>query len=75
VNRKAAERPEVKEFVEYYLVNSAQLAREVGYTPLPAEAYKAAWARFQQRNTGTVFGGTPEVGVKIMDLLTRELKS
>jgi phosphate transport system substrate-binding protein len=56
-------------------VNSAQLAREVGYTPLPAEAYKAAWARFQQRNVGTVFGGTPEVGVKIMDLLTRELKS
>jgi len=75
VNRKAAERPEVAEFVEFYLVNGATLAREVGYTPLPDAAYKAAWARFQERKTGTVFGGIPEVGVQIMELLQRELKS
>jgi len=75
VNRKAAERPEVKEFVEFYIVNVASLAREVGYTPLPDPAYKAARARFQERKTGTVFGGVPEVGVQIMELLQRELKS
>ncbi len=75
VNRKAVDRPEVAEFVEYYLVNVAKLAREVGYTPLPDAAYKAARARFQERKVGTVFGGVPEVGVQIMELLERELKS
>lgn len=75
VNRKAVDRPEVAEFVEYYLVNVAKLAREVGYTPLPDAAYKAARARLQERKVGTVFGGVPEVGVQIMELLERELKS
>ncbi|MCS6878986.1 MAG: PstS family phosphate ABC transporter substrate-binding protein [Geminicoccaceae bacterium] len=75
VNRKAADRPEVAEFIEYYLVNVSKLAREVGYTPLPDAAYKAAWARFQERKTGTVFGGVPEVGIQIMELLERELRS
>lgn len=75
VNRKAVDRPEVAEFVEYYLVNGAKLAREVGYTPLPDAAYKAARARLQERKVGTVFGGVPEVGVQIMELLERELKS
>lgn len=75
VNRKAAERPEVKEFVEFYLTKGAELAQEVGYTPLPAEAYKVAMDRFAARKTGTAFGGHPEVGMKIMDLLARELKS
>lgn len=75
VNRKAAERPEVVEFVEFYLEKGAELAKEVGYTPLPAEAYKVAKERFKARKVGTAFGGHPEVGLKIMDLLARELKS
>ncbi len=75
VNRKAADRPEVAEFVDFYLVKGAELAREVGYTPLPAEAYKVALERFKARKVGTAFGGHPEVGLKIMDLLARELKS
>ncbi len=75
VNRKAADRPEVKEFVQFYLDKGAELAQEVGYTPLPAEAYKIAMDRFASRKIGTAFGGRPEVGMKIMDLLARELKS
>jgi phosphate transport system substrate-binding protein len=75
VNRKSADRSEVKEFVEFYLTKGAELAQEVGYTPLPAEAYKVAMDRFAARKTGTAFGGHPEVGMKIMDLLARELKS
>lgn len=75
VNRKAADRPEVKEFVEFYLDKADELTREVGYTPLPAEAYKAARDRFANLKTGTAFGGHPEVGLKIMELLARELKS
>lgn len=75
VNRKSAERADVAEFVEFYLKNSAALTKEVGYTPLPAEAYKVALDRFKGLKTGTAFGGQAEVGVKIMDLLARELKS
>lgn len=75
VNRKAADRSEVAEFVEFYLTKGAELAKEVGYTPLPAEAYKIGQERFKARKIGTAFGGHPEVGMKIMDLLARELKS
>ncbi len=75
VNKKSLDtRPEVKEFVEFYLKNAAKLAKEVKYVPLPAEAYEAAMKRFKAGKTGTVFGGTPEVGLTIHEVLKRELK-
>lgn len=74
VNKKAAEKPEVKEFVEYYLKNAAKLVKQVKYVPLPAKAYKLAEERFEKRKTGTMFGGEAEVGVKIEDLLKLEEK-
>ena len=48
------------------------LAKEVGYVPLPDEAYKLALKHFSERKLGTVFGGSPEVGVTIDNLLARE---
>ena len=39
VSAKAAERPEVKEFVEFYMQNGEKLTKEVKYVPLPAKAY------------------------------------
>lgn len=74
VNLKALERPEVKEFVEFYLKNAPQLVKEVKYIPLPAKAYELAMERFAKKKTGSMFGGEPEVGVKIEDLLKREKK-
>ncbi|MCX7622776.1 MAG: PstS family phosphate ABC transporter substrate-binding protein [Thermomicrobium sp.] len=71
VARDQADRPEVKTFVEFYLQNAATLAEEVGYIPLPDEAYELALRRFQQRKTGSVFKGV-EVGVSIEDVLKRE---
>jgi phosphate transport system substrate-binding protein len=41
VNRKALERPEVREFVVFYLQNAPGLVAEVGYVPLPAADYEA----------------------------------
>jgi phosphate transport system substrate-binding protein len=75
VSTKALERPMIREFVEFYLTEGAALAEEVAYTPLPAEAYAAAKERVAEGKTGTVFGGHPEVGLKIEELMTRELKS
>jgi len=74
VNKKAAERPEVKEFVEFYLKNASKLVKQVKYVPLPDRAYKLAEERFAKRMTGTVFGGEPKIGIKIEELLKLEEK-
>ena len=74
VRDTAAARADVKEFIQFYLSDGAELAKEVGYVPLPAEAYKVALKHFSDRKLGTVFGGVPEVGVTIEALLAREGK-
>jgi len=48
VNVKAASRPEVKEFVEYYLKNASLFAEEVGYIPLRASEYVLDIQRFHE---------------------------
>ena len=74
VNAKSLGKPEVKEFVEYYMKNGAKLAREVKYVPLPDGAYRTALEHVQKGKKGTVFGGVAEVGVTIEELLKRESK-
>ena len=74
VSKKSAAKPEVKEFVEYYLKHAAPLVKEVKYVPLPAKSYTVALEHFQKGKLGTVFGGSSEVGLKIEDLLKREAK-
>jgi phosphate transport system substrate-binding protein len=39
VSKTAAQRPEVKSFVEFYIENAPALVEDVGYIPLPAEQY------------------------------------
>lgn len=46
-SKAALARPEVKEFVTFYLKNGAQLAKEVGYTPLPAKMYEDGLAKIK----------------------------
>ena len=72
VNAKSLEKPEVKEFVEFYMKSGGKLAREVKYVPLPDSAYKSALEHVQKGKKGTVFGGVAEVGVTIEELLKRE---
>lgn len=73
VNKKSAERSEVEKFVQFYLKNAKKLVREVGYIPLPDEAYKLVLQRFQKRTTGSVFGGKGStIGVSIDEILRRE---
>jgi phosphate transport system substrate-binding protein len=74
VNKKSADKPEVKEFVEYYLKNAEKLAKESGYVPLPTSAYTTVAGYFANKRTGSVFGGKEEVGLKIDDILKREPK-
>jgi phosphate transport system substrate-binding protein len=74
VAEKAAQRPEVKAFVEYYLAQGKPLIEEVKYVPLPAQAYSLATEHFRSGKLGTGFGGVPEVGLKVEELLAREAK-
>ncbi len=48
VSNKAAARPEVVEFVNFYLDNAPALSEEVGYIQLPAERYQEQKEKFQQ---------------------------
>lgn len=67
----AAFKPEVKEFINFYLANAASMSKEVKYVPLPAHEYKAVSDHWKALKPGTGFGGVPEVGVKIEELLKR----
>lgn len=75
VNGKSLAKPEVKEFVDFYLNNVAKLAADVKYVALPSTAYQMAQDRFRNMQTGTGFGGVPEVGLHIEELLKRPPKS
>ncbi len=48
VSQKAAEKPEVKEFVEFAMKNAVPLIKEVKYLPLPERAYQVALEKFTQ---------------------------
>src|SRR3990172_8184793 len=74
VSEKAMGRPEVKELVEFYLKNAPKLTREVGYVPLSQQHYSMALKNFASKKLGTGFGGKPEVGVKVEELLARAPK-
>jgi phosphate transport system substrate-binding protein len=74
VNAKSIDKPEVKEFIDYYMAHGAQLAKEVKYVPLPANAYKVNVEHLAKKKLGTVFGGVPEVGITIEELQRREAK-
>jgi phosphate transport system substrate-binding protein len=74
VRRSALERPEVQEFVSFYVENAGALAAEVGYIALPDAAYSAVAARLRRRALGSVFAakGVSTVGMKIEQLLKAE---
>ena len=74
VNAKSIDKPEIREFIEYYLKNAPKLVKEVKYVALPQKAYDIAGEHFKHKKLGTVFGGKEEVGLKIEDLLKREAK-
>lgn len=73
VSKKATERAEVQNFVNFYLSNT-DLVTEVGYVPLPNDAYQAAEQHFQERKVGSVFAGRETIGLRIPDLLRLETR-
>ncbi|MBM3621672.1 MAG: PstS family phosphate ABC transporter substrate-binding protein [Alphaproteobacteria bacterium] len=73
INVKALDRAEVRNFLDFYLKSQA-LIKEVKYVALPDQAYAIARERIAKKTVGTAFGGHPEVGLPILELLKREPK-
>lgn len=73
VNAAALRRPQVQQFVQYFLNNGARYAEQVGYVPLPAAAYQTYLQRAQRRTQGTAFGGRQAIGITIDELIARPL--
>lgn len=73
VNAAALRRPQVQQFVQYFVNNAGRYSAEVGYVPLPANAYQTYLQRAQSRTQGTAFGGRQAIGITIAELLARPL--
>ncbi len=54
---KVEARPELANFIQFFLDNAATLSEEVGYIPLPAAIHKLTVERFKGRVEGTVYEG------------------
>jgi len=74
VNAKSLDKPEVREFIDFYLGQAPQLVPAVKYVALPDKAYQLIKKHVATRKLGTAFGGEPDVGVTIEELLEREGK-
>jgi len=74
VNARSAQKPEVKEFVEYYNRHGETLTREVKYVPLPSKAYSHNLEIFSKKQLGTKFGGENKVGLTIEELMKLEAR-
>ncbi|MEL6136164.1 MAG: PstS family phosphate ABC transporter substrate-binding protein [Cyanobacteria bacterium J06628_6] len=64
--------PAVAAFVEFYLGNARTVVADVGYEPLPNDAYGLAIDHLINRKVGTVFEGKAETNLTIEDLLEKE---
>lgn len=74
VNAQALRRPQVRRFMLYFLEHAAALSPEVGYVPLPPEAYATYAERVTNIEIGTAFAGHNEVGLSIAEVLARPLR-
>jgi phosphate transport system substrate-binding protein len=72
VRADALDRPELRAFVDFYLVNGPSLVREARYIPLPDRAYPLVARRVARRLSGSVFAGGSQVGVSIEEILKLE---
>ncbi|MBC8282669.1 MAG: PstS family phosphate ABC transporter substrate-binding protein [Nitrospinae bacterium] len=64
VSNKGSQKPEVKEFVRFYLKNAAVLSKEVGYIPLPDSHYEKSLKAYDQWSNTLIGENSSGLGVK-----------
>jgi phosphate transport system substrate-binding protein len=69
INATSAGSAVVQDFVRFYMEQAPKLVKEVGYVPLPAEAYTLSYQRFLNKKTGSMFSQTSTVGADLVKLL------
>jgi phosphate transport system substrate-binding protein len=74
IKATSLDKPEVKEFIDFYMKNATQLTQEVKYVPLPDSAYTSNMESVANKKYGSRFGGKNEVGITIEELMKREAK-
>ena len=72
INALSANSPVIQEFVRFYLENAPVLVKEVGYVPLPDEAYTLAHERFLKRKTGSMFAKKSTVGADLVKFMKED---
>lgn len=70
--QSAQNNPELRQFVDFYLNNAPRIVEEVGYVPLPEEAYRVGLVHFYNGKVGTAYQGVPEPNLTIREVLLRE---
>ncbi len=70
VKKQAAARPEVKEFVRFYLTTGRPLIKQVGYVQIPATVYDNVLKRFEQGKVGSVYGPTVPTSTRLEEIFT-----
>ncbi len=75
VKRSSLDRPEVQQFVDYYVKHAAEVCEQVKYLPLPSDAYEVVAGRAKNKVTGTAFEGKNAIGLPVKDILERKPKS
>lgn len=71
VNAKSTEKPEVNEFVNFYMKNATELVTEVKYFPLSKEVYNLNIDHLSKKKVGTVFKGSG-INIKLEEILKLE---
>ena len=70
--RSVTEKPQVLEFVNFFLdEENGLLVEEGGYVTLTSEIYQLVRQRFNNRVTGSMFAGGSQVGVSLEELLSK----
>jgi phosphate transport system substrate-binding protein len=73
VNAASAQKnPDLRKFIDFYLDRASELVPEVGYVPLPEEAYHIDKVTFHKGEVGTVFEGKSQFNLTIPELLRKQ---
>ena len=75
VNATSAQKNQaLRQFIDFYLAQAPELATEVGYVPLPEEAYHIDKVTFHKGEVGTVFEGQSQFNLTISELLRKQAR-
>lgn len=71
VNAQSADKPEVSEYVNFYMKNAPELVTEVKYFPLSKAVYDLNIEHLNKKKVGTVFKGSG-INIKLEEILKLE---